>query len=172
MTRRFVYIIVIIIFLGLVTYVIWYWQNKHQGSPRALEQNVLPLAASNDVSKNIPTGDTITIGTPRGSVQVKNFYKDIEDTEEGLVILRDSDEYEVVYNPAASEFSIYIKQPPLETERAKAEADLLNLLGLNADKIKACYLKVSLYISPLINENLSGNDLGLSFCKSGIQSSQ
>ncbi len=108
----------------------------------------------------MPTSTTITLGTPHGSVMMKNFYLASAGAEDQFIILATSSNYEITYDPDTNEFYIYVAAAPYAANRAQAESDFLARLGIgNTD---ACKLNVG--------EALGGQKAGgLSFCSpSGV----
>ncbi|MBI4087697.1 MAG: hypothetical protein HY434_02600 [Candidatus Liptonbacteria bacterium] len=115
---------------------------------------------------SIPEGDMLSIGTPRGAVEVKNFYKTAVGAREQFVVITSTDGFGINYDTYTSGFSVYISAAPFDTNRHLAEKDFLEILGIN--EADACKLKVWVGASP---EDLSGYGLprgedsrGLSFC--------
>jgi hypothetical protein len=171
--RKSIIIISFILFIGAVIVGLVAYFRRPQ-SPAALPPNgtvattptILPplSPASIDAflkASNFPTGDTITLGTPKGGVVVKNFYKTIVDTEEGFVWIRDNDDYRISYNTADSNFYIDIFSQPFDMARKKAEKDFLDILDISQSD--ACKLKV-VEFAPADEANLAGGNLRLSFC--------
>ena len=128
-----------------------------------LNQTVPPIqTASSTPPLASSTGSTITIGTPNGSVTVKNFYASSTTIyPEGDQQVRKTPLYEIVYNKADSSFSIGILQSPVAPAIAAAENDLLQTLGISQQQ--ACQLKVTVGIPWWVDEANAGGR-GLSFC--------
>lgn len=170
--RKFIILISFILFIGALIIGLVAGFKKPQ-SPAALAPNstetaptAFPPLSPDSIdsflkASNFPTGDSITLGTPKGGVRVKNFYKAIVDTEEGFIRIRDNDDYRLSYNPADSNFYINIFSQPFEVSRKKAEKDFLDILGVSQPE--ACKLRV-VESAPAAEANLAGKNLGLSFC--------
>jgi hypothetical protein len=107
-----------------------------------------------------PQGDTITLQTSKGGVRVTNFYKSLVDTEEGSIIIRETDAYTLEYAPDSGVFSIAVYGSPFETVRLVAEQELVGVLGLQPQD--ACALSVKVF--PENNPSLQSQVLPLSFC--------
>lgn len=101
-------------------------------------QPVSPPKPSYSIADTFPKTDTISIGTNNGSVEVKNFYKNIIDTEEGHVILADSADYKISYDRNTSIF--YINLISVTAQQSKAENQFLGILGTSQQDI--CKLNV------------------------------
>lgn len=124
-----------------------------------------PAANSGELSPvyQVPASPTITLGTSHGSVTVNNFYKIAPGAEDEFIVIARNDNYEINYDTTNSGFYIDIKQPPFTANRASAEADFLNLLGVN--QADACKLTVAIGAEPAASAG-SGGSFPLSFCVS------
>lgn len=111
---------------------------------------------------NIPAGETITIGTPKGIVTTKNFYKTVTASEEEYLIFQTATAYAFLYDPMDSSFVISITAGPIAQVQSQAEAAFLAALGIN--KTDACKLVVVIGISVNADPALAGKSLPLSFC--------
>lgn len=89
---------------------------------------------------SVPAGDTISIGTSKGAVQVKNFYKNSLAWEDQYIIIAQNSQYEITYDTTASQFFLYIPNSPSDAVRSEYETALLNLLGVS--KTDACKLNI------------------------------
>lgn len=116
--------------------------------------------------EKFPKGDLLSIGTPQGTVTLKNFYKEVKAQEGDTVLLQRTQNYEIAYDAADSSFWMRIIKQPIQEVRRKAEEDLLVLLGV--DRKDACKLKVSWSPSREIDPKNSGKSFPLSFCSGGI----
>lgn len=114
-------------------------------------------------SSEIPPGETIVLGSSRGSVTVKNFYKTaiaiIEETE---VVLMKNDMFEIDYSKTDSSFTITILKGPVSASRANAEGQLLSILGVA--HAAACRLQVSVVVPVSVDAQTGGRSYPLSFC--------
>jgi hypothetical protein len=97
----------------------------------------------------------LTLGTPQGSVTMKNFYTDAVNIARGDVIIRQADTYAIDYFQSTNTFTIalFVQDP---TARTAAEADFLSLLQINQQD--ACRLYV------LVQAPQGGGASRLSFC--------
>jgi len=114
-----------------------------------------------------PTADTIVIGTAAGSVTVHNFYKDVVDTEEGMLILRSTDDYDIGYDRGISTFAISLKRAPIEQVRRQAEQAFIGVL--NVSERDACKLAVSVTVPRSTAGVATEGTAGLSFCRATVQ---
>lgn len=116
----------------------------------------------------VPEGDTITIGTPNGSVEVKNPYKNAARVEAGdYALIKSTEDYHLLYFSTDSSFLITILNNPFNEVRGRAESDFLSALGITQSQ--ACLLKVALTVPAFVNKDLAGTDYGLSFCQNGVK---
>lgn len=145
--KKTIYILIFVAVIALGYFSFKFFSGRQSQQSDQVQSGLLP----NSPTTSVPSGDysiesrfpktnTITIGTSQGVVEMKNFYKTFVDTEEGLVILKDTDEYEIAYDRENSSFLIYLKNPSSKDDRKNAEADFLNILGINQEN--ACKLNV------------------------------
>ncbi len=171
--KKIIYIIVIIAVIVGSVYA-WFYFSKNSGSQNNATQtpalNTLPstqtsspshssLPASYSITDTFPKTDTISIGTGNGAIEVKNFYKNIVDTEEGSAILVDNVNYQISYDRSVSIFYIHFRNA--SAQQSKAETELLGMLGIGQKD--ACRLDV------LVFQAGQQNGTGLSFCASGVK---
>jgi hypothetical protein len=109
-----------------------------------------------------PSGNTITIGTPNGTVTVKNIYKSFVGWEEEYFTFSQSAGYKFLYNPNNGSFAISINAGPILQTIPQAEAAFLTALGVS--KADACKLSVTVGVASVASSDLAGKALGLSFC--------
>jgi len=173
--RKLFYVIAAIALVGVFVFFLFFFRKSpatYLPSPQI--RGVLPAVqiagSSTAPARETPTGETITIGTSHGSVTMRNLYKAAVDTEEGFLILKDSDDYKLQYDPASGEFSIYVFRAPFNDVRKKAEEELLALLNVSLEA--ACRLTVSVGAFPNVEGSAAGTTFGLSFCPSSIQFNQ
>jgi len=178
--KKLIVIFSVLLFVGAI--IIVFWSSFRKSTPPAVSTStgtnttvitppLIPPLSSSSIdaflkASNFPTSDTITLGTPKGGVVVKNFYKTIVDTEEGFVWIRDNDDYRISYNTADSNFYIDIFSQPFDAARKKAEKDFLDILDVGQSE--ACKLKV-VEFAPAAEVNLAGKNLWLSFCTGRVQ---
>jgi hypothetical protein len=124
------------------------------------------IGQASDVYDNLPTGDTLQLGTTQGMVQMTNFYaKNPPVIEGGGIVIKQTPNYVITYDPSTSAFWLAITGAPFETWRAAAEQDFLATLGI--DKTDACKLSVSSGVLYTPENPLDGKSFSLSFCMSG-----
>lgn len=116
------------------------------------------------ISFEYPTGDSFVIGTEKGGVTVKNFYKTAKEIiEQTEVVLAETKDYLIVYHAATSNFDIEFlsKASNFESILVSAESDFLSRLGVfGAD---ACKLGVTVNV-PYGRDLIVGGQRPLSFC--------
>ena len=155
------YIILVLAVIGGGIYA-WFYLSERNVESNNVEsslnstgtQPVSQLPVDYKIADTFPKTETISIGTGNGSIEVKNFYKTLVDTEEGSIIMADNENYQISYERSTSVFYI-----DLRTETAsqpQAEADLLNILGIGQQD--ACKLNV------LVFQPGKTNGAKLSFC--------
>lgn len=88
-----------------------------------------------------PDDARFSIGTPTGSVSVRNFYPDAIDQEENSLVLYQREAYFIVYDMQNNGFWINISADIFDEERAKAEARLMTILDIN--QTEACRLDIT-----------------------------
>jgi len=153
--------------LGLFL-VIWfffsYWPSQSQISNDTGNGSApLPIAATTTPTVNTENNQ-ITLPGKTGLVTTNNFYKTaVEITDRNDALITSNDDFQILYYPADNSFFITITNKPIESVRKKAETELLNRLGISTED--ACRLKVSVGAPGWVDDNLAGQELGLSFCK-------
>ena len=78
------------------------------------------------------------------------------------VDLKRQDGYQITYVASEERFYITINDAPVDKNIAAAEAAFLSSLGIS--RAEACRLSVWLAVMGNVDANLSGRNLGLSFC--------
>lgn len=106
-------------------------------------------------------GETVTIGTPRGAVEVKNFYTTALYEDEASVVIAKTDSYFISYDTTTSSFWVAVTGKPFASFREAAEQAFLAALG--ARQADACKLDVSVGV-PYAVDPAGPSDLPLSFC--------
>ena len=105
------------------------------GSPAGNSGGVSAPISGLPAATQVPSGDTIQIGTAHGIVTVKNFYKNVVSSEDEFLVLQQTADYEITYDTSRSLF--YIDLTSGATARSAAEASFLSLLGISqADACK------------------------------------
>ncbi len=114
----------------------------------------------------IPAGDTVTIGTPEGSVTTSNFYKsaDYIAQNQQIVVVKQTSAYGIFYNVLDSSFAVTIFGTPFDTVRPTAETAFLTQLGIS--QTDACKLNVVENTANNLNNPDAGKSFPLSFCSS------
>lgn len=161
MLKKLIYIIPILALIASGIFA-WFYLSERNVKSNNVESflnstgtiAVSQLPANYSITDTFPKTDTITIGTGSGSIEVKNFYKTIVDTEEGFVILEDNADYEIVYDRSTSQFYIYLITD--SAPQSQAENELLNILGIGQQDV--CKLDV------LVLRAGQTNGVDLSFC--------
>lgn len=112
------------------------------------------------------TGEPITT---EKKVEVNNVYNNpvatIPYNNYTGVLFKAADDYSISFYPDGEQFSIIINNSELNMAREKAEAGLLEALGIS--KEEACQLNVSLRTTIQVNRENAGREFGLSFCPDG-----
>ena len=116
--------------------------------------------------------DKIAIKTKEGTIMINNIYEnpDREPLADNSVIFKETENYSFYYYPQDEWFSITLLSPNLENARQDAEKNFLK--ALNIDENDACKLNVYLGTIYEISPEISGINLGLSFCDNGIEIEQ
>ena len=153
------YIILVLAIIGGGIYAWFYFsKNDTQAGPAAKLPSVSSSSSlpspSYSIADTFPKTETISIGTGNGSIEVKNFYKTLVDTEEGSIIMADNENYQISYERSTSVFYIHFRNDAVS--QSQAEADLLNVLGISQQD--ACKLNV------LVFQPGKTNGAKLSFC--------
>ncbi len=156
---------IIIAIILIVSAAAWYFLGKKETQSPAAEPPAAPQTESTGGINpaGIPSGETLSLGTPKGTITVKNFYKNAVSIDEEIdVLLRTTAQYTISYSRVDSSFQIVVLAAPVAVNQKSAEADLLSLLGVNQSS--ACSLKISVIIPLPIDANLGGRIYPLSFC--------
>lgn len=103
--------------------------------------------------------ETIVLGTPSGSVEVRNFYRTGARDEGGSIVIARSDTYFISYDTFSSSFWIAIFGSDFDTIRKLAES--VFLANLQISQADACRLDVS--VTPY-EATAERSDKSLSFC--------
>lgn len=119
---------------------------------------------------NFPTKDTINETIP-----VRDFKSDPGVTPWGdnttLILgdglIADEQAFQIFYYEVDKSFSIAILQEPITDIRKVAEAQLIERLQISEND--ACKLIISVTVPSFVNENISGQNLGISFCPGAMQ---
>jgi len=171
MRKYFLLIIVIIIVSSVVVY---FWLGRPANPPPATASN---LNSENQVSaglniisslpRNYPVSETLTLGTSRGAVTVKNFYKNVIGQEGDTVLIENAKDYRLTYNMSQSSFWIFILNGPVTAVLNAAESDLLKILNISQQE--ACLLNITWSAAPAADAKLAGETFPLSFCPPAVK---
>ena len=155
------YIILVLAIIGGGIYAWFYFSERNVESNNVESslnstgtQPMSQLPVDYKIADTFPKTEAISIGTGNGSIEVKNFYKTLVDTEEGSIIMADNENYQISYERSNSVFYIYFRNADLS--QPQAEMDLLDILGISQQD--ACKLNV------LVFQFGQSNGNSLSFC--------
>jgi len=141
-------------------------QETTPGELPAPASSTLNQPPSAEMAAGFPKGETLTIGTPSGSVTVKNFYPRIVGGEENTVVILEKPTHFISYDTMDSSFWVAVAAKPFLENRAMAERDFLEVLGISQGN--ACRLNVVVGIPYGIDPSLNGRQFNLSFCGGGL----
>jgi hypothetical protein len=166
-------IIILVLIAAVLLFAAWFFFARKSSLSQAPNSGVI-VEFSNGSSSALPIpavanfpgapqGDTFVLGTPSGSVTLKNFYKLPLVIDEEFLILENTDDYQITYDTEANQFFIYASSSPLSAARAAGETAFLAMLGISRDD--ACKLNVA----EGYPRGVSSTGLGttLSFCATG-----
>ncbi len=141
-----------------------------QGVPRAnaellvtaLNNGALVARASRPIE--VPAGNTVMVGTPSGRVETTNSYRSAAylAADQHAIVIRQSPEYDIVYDVPDNHFLIYIFSKPLKDARRAAEDAILE--ALNISEQDACKLTVHEFVTGLASRIYNVGPMSLSFC--------
>src|ERR1700722_12312914 len=124
-----------------------------------------PVLAS-DIFSNLPTSTYLSIGTASGTVQINNFYlSDPPVDDGGDIVIKQTANYVISYDPTDSSFWIGISSIPFSTWQSPAEQDFLTTIGVS--ETDACKLSVTEGVVYSANNPDDGMSFPLSFCSGG-----
>lgn len=131
----------------------------YQNLPPSEPQNFPVISSS-----SIPDTEKIVIQSPKGGVSVNNFYKSATEIYSwGAVDVAAREGYKITYINLDDSFLITISLPPVRENIAAAEKEFLSVLGISESA--ACRLKVQVGVMGQVDPALSGQNIGLSFCR-------
>lgn len=173
LNRRRIIILSIVVFLLALIFVFKVFRKESLQSPDNSQLNDLSdFSAIKVVPREefslkdyFPKNETIFLGVPTGEkIEVKNFYQLASDTEEGLFIIKETNDYSLIYDNVNKVFYIIFLSDEISTNiLEKAEGEFVKILGIK-NRNDACKLKVHLQTLKDYN-NTSLNFLKLSFCR-------
>ena len=159
----------------------WYVKNDTAESPSATEPTQQEPISKNQpntsqvvVQNNIPTPESGFSALKTGeayktpaeiiAIEEKNTlpdqsFRDLSGSE--------SDNFSLAYLPydkklSQIEYNIWLNKKPLSGARLKAEESLRAITKLSNEKL--CQLDVFMWVPPEVDEEYTGQNLGLSFC--------
>lgn len=138
--------------------------NNNAGNTGNATTGSLPSVSATTSTNNFPTGNTLTIGTPEGSVTINNFYNNAQQisVDRTSILIEQTNTYNITYYAPDSSFNILISTTPVTTVQAQAEAAFLQVLGIS--KNDACKLNVTIGVPESVDPNYANENIGLSFC--------
>lgn len=170
MKPRIIIIIVVVIILICIGVYFYFAGISNSPSPVANtgsvgggKEVVIPAVQA---FPSTPTSATLAIGTPKGVVQVNNFYLSNPLVTDGgeTVIIASTTDYMITYDTTDSSFWIGVDAAQFNTIRPVAEQAFLSTLGTSSTN--ACKLNVSVGVFYDASSSLSGKSFPLSFCGS------
>ena len=174
--KKIIIFLVVIVILVVAFGIFWFMRSQKPGDISGIPPG--SIAESSEVQRlpapaivdfpGAPQGDFFAMGTPKGSVTIKNFYKTPLTPYEEFLILSDTNDYQITYNTLTHQFFIYASSSPFDISRQKGEAALLYILGTS--KQDTCKLDVAEGFPQ--NSSLATKYLGLSFCSGGAFQTQ
>lgn len=108
----------------------------------------------------------LTIPTSQGQVKINDITQHPLEKVKGSYKFAASQDYSMDYFDNDLSFSIVLLSQPLDKARQEAEDEFLKELNIGISD--ACKLSVSLTVPFDVDQNLSGQNYGLSFCPNGI----
>ena len=169
--RKIIIFVLIFVVIAVIGYFVWTFYGRQSSPsvqqptgtlPEVSSKTPPPLPSSTySIKDNFPADATIKIGTATGVVETKNFYKTAVDTEEGSIIMKQSDDYTISYNRQTSNFLLNVFTSSSTEMINLAETDLLNILGIGQHD--ACKLDVRV-LRPGQNDGTR-----LSFCPNQVK---
>ena len=144
-------------------------------------QNEEPISSDKNINASstpinpLPnySDDKIPIRTDQGIVNIvniKNIPK-VQDVGKGMFHLQgtldnSNSGFSFLYSENDGSFSIAIEKEPISINRKLASEYFLDLLKITT--VEACKLKVLVGVPYGVNQGLSGQNLGLSFCSGSV----
>lgn len=166
--KKFLYIIIAIVAVAVMGSLVFALFGRKSPPSTPPSGGGLPPSVVSTSTVSVPSGDTIVIGTPRGSVTVKSPYKSpVEVNVENDVVIKRTENYELDYFAKDNSFLIDVLVTPFEAARKEAESNFLSALGITQDQ--ACKLSVFEAVPFFVDPNLAGRSYSLSFCPNAIK---
>ncbi len=124
------------------------------------------IGQTSQIYPNAPTSTYLQLGTSQGVVQVDNFYlANPPVIEGGDLVIKQTPDYDIVYDPLESTFWLSITGNPFATWQTAAEQDFLTTIGVS--EADACKLGVTSGVIYSPGNPLDGESFPLSFCSGG-----
>jgi hypothetical protein len=161
--KKILIIIVCVVVVGAVAWLVWHAYNSAAPATGVEAPSAQTNANGLVPVYRIPTSTTITMGGPRGTVTMDNFYAKALGADDQFIVMAQNANYEITYDTNTNNFYLTITQAPFDANRIQAESGFLSLL--NIDQSDACKLSVS---EGFASGSLYGSQtLALSFCGTG-----
>ncbi len=155
--------IILIVLLGISFLIINISSNKGMNTSMPKPTTYVPPAIPSYSPSSISISPAIS-KIIISNVTVNNIYiSAVRIDALGNVLIRDTVNYQIVYQPKFQSFTISILSSNFVEARKAAEQDLLNIL--NVSSVDACKLNVNIGTSYKINPDYAYKKMGLSFCE-------
>jgi hypothetical protein len=159
----------IVILLALIGVTALY---NHTKSPTVTPVVVTPLPTPGTTTPI--SGSSISITTQDGDVTIPDIRSlpQVKDVGNNMYHLEGTQSeadagFALLYSAADNSFSIAIEKTPIKLYRERASLYFIDFLHIN--KIDACKLRVLVGVTTDMDAQLSGKNLGLSFCPDSIK---
>lgn len=167
--KKVITAVIVLLIVAIIVIVIFHALGSSNNAPAGeIEQgNYNPAAPKTvpvlSVVSSTPQGPTLTLGTSKGSVELKNFYLSNPPVDpDGTMTIASTNDYYITYDIPTSQFGIIISGASFNTVRPEVEAAFMSLLGV--DQNDACKLDVVEGVPYSPDDPLSGKSFPLSFC--------
>lgn len=160
--RKFL-IITTVIFLIFIILLFFSLFSKKQEVPVIPSPSTIPKPTFYQrpiPSVSIPSKEEIKIKI--SDVWVNNFYKDGEVDQNGDVVIKENDDYRLIYQNPFKLFIVNVLSSPFEKARAEAEEEFIKSLGITREE--SCKLNVRVGTPFFANPDFAKKSYGLSFC--------
>ena len=170
--RTFLLICSIIIILILITFLLKLDNKNGENIQTQGKSSTITTTSTSGVSTTHPT---VLLGTKGGSfIHVRNFIEDSDVStwyDDSTYLIGSADSisgplYQIFYYTTDHSVVISLQGKPLSTARSVAEVELVRRFGLSQQEL--CSLLIRVSTPSFVSEDLSGRELGLSFCPSSI----
>jgi hypothetical protein len=162
-TWLIIVIVVIIIAVGGVLYFVLFNGANMSGSDANIGVGT-PVTSVPQAYPNAPTGQSISVGTSQGTVEINNPYtmSGVQIGDDGVLLVKQTPNYWITYDPSDSSFWIAVSSTPFAAIRATVEQDFVAILGVS--QADACKLDVSVGVPYSAGNPMNGKSFPLSFC--------